>query len=224
MRKLLIILFICYPVYAYTQGWSLEYSLGYGTYQLDDVKSMQAGLQGLNGLKITDDISGNITHTFALGYMTKHHHFGGSFSYLTTGGRLHIADYSGSYTVDMIMNGYRIGAFVRRYINIGFSPLQIYLQLSPGLLFSNLRMEEKLQIYTESAKETTSLNATTIYIEPSAGVIYRLTDWLRISAGCGYEANVGGTLKYSGQKTDMQAHWNGFRLYGGLIFTLPNRN
>ena len=226
MKKLLIILVICYPIHVYTQGWSLEYSLGYGTYQLDDVKDGQSMMLQSNtlGLKETDSFSSHHTHSFALGYITGYHHFGSNFSYLTTGGRVHRADYSGSYTVDMIMNGYRLGAFYRYYINTGFSPLYIYLQISPGALFSNLRIEEKTNIYSESAKESNTLKGIGIYIEPTIGVTYRLTDWLRFSLAGGYEADFLGTLKLSGGKTQTKAHWNGLRLYGGLMFILPDRN
>ena len=226
MKKLLIVLFIFYPICAYTQGWTFEYSLGYGTYQLNDVKAMQDIILGSNGygLKVTDRFPGYTTHTFALGYVTGYNHFGCNFSYLTTSGRLQRADYSGSYTVDMIMNGYRIGAFYRYYINTGVLPLRIYLQLSPGIMSSDLKMEEKVYIYSESAKESNTLNSTGIYIEPTIGITYHLTDWLRFSLSGGYEADFLGALKYSGQKTQANAHWNGLRLYTGFIFILPNRN
>jgi hypothetical protein len=223
MKRLLIILLLYYPIHAYTQGWSLEYSIGYGTYQLDDIKSMQHSMLNSYGLKDTDCFPDYITHSVALGFVTKHHHFGNNFSYLTTGGRLHRADYSGSYTVDMIMNGYRLGAFYRYYINTGLSPLYIYLQLSPGVLFSNLKMKEQVNVYSESAQETNKLKGVGMYLEPIIGATYLCTNRLHFSLGGGYEADFLGTLKLSGQKTQMKAHWNGFRLYGGLIFIIPTR-
>ena len=173
------------------------------------------------GLKDTDCFSGYITHTVALGFATGHHHFGSNFSHLTTGSRLHRADYSGSYTVDMIMNGYRLGTFYRYYINTGFSPLHIYLQLSPGVLFSNLKMKEQVNIYSESTQETNTLKGVGIYIEPTIGATYKLTNWLHFSLGGGYEADFLGSLKLLGQKTQTKACWNGFRLYGGLALILP---
>jgi hypothetical protein len=226
MKKILLVLFLYYPIYAYTQGWSFEYSVGYGTYQLDDIKAMQDLILKSNnyGLKETDHFPGYITHTCALGFAIGSHHFGSNISYLTTGGRLRKADYSGSYTIDMVMNGYRLGTFYRYYIHTGFSPLHIYLQISPGVLLSNLKMEEKVNIYSESAKESNTLKGAGIYIEPTIGITYRLTDWLRFSFGGGYEADFLGTLKLSGQKTQTKAHWNGLRLYGGLLFILPDRN
>jgi hypothetical protein len=209
-------------MYGYTQGWSFDYSIGYGTYQLDDVKHILSS--DSYGLEKTDDFPGHITHTFALGCIIERHHFGSNFSYLTTGGRLHRADYSGFYRVDVIMNGYRLGGFYKYYLNTGFSPLHIYLQMSQGVLFTNLRMEEEVHIYSESAEESSILKGVGMYIEPTLGLTCRLTDWLHFSLGGGYEADAWGTLKFSGQKTWMKAHWNGFRLYGGLTFILHRKN
>ena len=225
MKKILIVLIIFYPIHSYTQGWSFEYSLGYGAYQLDNVKAIQNGILESNryGLKEFDRFPDRITHTFALGYMVGSSHLGSNFSYLTTGGRLHRADYSGSYTVDMIMNGYRLGAFFREHANIGDLPLQIYLQISLGALFSNLKMKEEIYIYSESAKESNTLKGVGMYVEPTIGVTYRLTDWLRFSLSGGYELDFLGTLKVSGQKTQTEANWSGLRLYGGFTFFLPDR-
>ena len=172
-------------------------------------------------LKDTDCFPNYITHSVALGFTTGRNHFGSNFSYLTTGGRLHRADYSGSLTLDMILNGYRIGAFYRQYIYTGLSTLNIYLQIGPGILFSNLKIEEQLNIYSESAQTTTEMKGVEIYIEPTIGATYRFKNWLHFSLGGGYEADDQNRLKLSGQGTDIKANWNGFRLYGGLIFILP---
>lgn len=225
MKKFLVILCLCFPLHLYSQGWSLDYSLGYGTYQLDDVKKMQDRMIQFDnlGLKVTDRFPGYITHSFAIGYMLGNHHFGGNFSYLTTGGRLHRSDYSGSYTVDMMINGYRIGTFYRNYINTGFSPLQIYLQISEGLMSTDLLIEEKVSIYNESAEESITLQGIGIFVEPTIGVKYRITDRLLFAIGCGYQADIFGELKYSGHSTSNVAHWNGLRLYGGLILFFPQQ-
>jgi len=221
MKKLLIILILYYSTNAYTQGWSFDYSIGYGTYQLEDIKSIQHSMLDSYGLKDTDCFPGYITHSVALGFITGHRHFGSNFSYLTTGGRLHIADYSGSYTIDMIMQGCRLGAFYRNYTKIGFSPLYVYLQISQGVLLSKLIMEERVNIYSESAQEITELKSVGMYIEPTIGITYSFNDRLHFSVGGGYEVDFWGTLSLWGLKTQIKTHWNGLRFYGGLIFILP---
>jgi hypothetical protein len=221
MRKLLIIMLLYYPLHAYTQGWSLEYSIGYGTYQLDDIKSLQHSMLNIYGLENTDSFPNYFTHSVALGFVRGRQQFGSNFSYLTTGGRLHRADYSGSYTVDMIMNGFRLGAFYRSYHNTGLSPISIYLQLGSGIMYSNLKMEEQVNVYSESEQETSKLRGVGIYLEPTIGASYRFANWLHFSFGGGYQADFLGTMRLSGRKTQIKAHWNGLRLYGGFIFILP---
>lgn len=220
MKKLLIIFLLYYPIYAYTQGWTLEYSAGYGKYELSDIKDLQNSMLNNYGLKETDCFPGYITHSVTSGLLRGSHLFGSSFSYLTTGGRLQRSDYSGAYTIDMIMNGYRVGAFYRNYLKMRLSSLDLYLQLSSGVLLSNLKMKEQANVYSESLNETTKLKGKGIYFEPSAGAEYHLKNWLHFSLGGGYEADFMGKMKISGRETQFKAHWNGVRLYGGIVFIL----
>jgi len=217
MKKLVIIFLLYYPLQAFTQVWLIEYTTGYGTYQLDDIKELQHSNLNNYGLKETESFPNYITHSASLGYGTGLHHFGSTFSYLTTGGRLHRADYSGSYTIDMIINGYRLGTFYRFYINKGFSPLSFYLQISPGVLFSNLEIKEQVIINSESVQENTKLKGFGLYVEPSIGAKYRVANWLQFLLRGGYEFDFPGKMKLSGQETQIESNWNGFRLYGGLI-------
>lgn len=223
MKKLVVIILLYCPVLVYSQGWTTEYLIGYGSYQLDDIKRLQSSMIGNYGLKDTDIFPNYITHSVSLGYNTERHHFGTNFSYLTTGGRLHRADYSGSYSIDMIMNGFRLGAFYRYYFQTKISPLSIYFQVSPGVLFSNLEIKEQIKIYSESEQETKELKGVGIYLEPTIGAKYRITNWLQFSLGGGYEFNFWGTMKFLNQETIIKSKWNGIRLYGGLILILPTK-
>lgn len=216
----LLFLFLIVSTYGqkgFTRGWTIDYSIGYGSYQLEDIKNLLDAMPNHYGLKATDWFPDYVTHSVSLGYTTGQHHFGTGFSYLTTGGRLHRADYSGSMTVDMIMNGYRVGAFYRYYIDTGLPPFSFYLQMSPGALFSNLNMKEKLTIYAESQKNITELKGVGLYLEPTIGMKYRIDNWLHFSLGGGYEFDFLGKMKLSGQKTDIDSKWDGFRLYAGVI-------
>ncbi|MFA6809146.1 MAG: hypothetical protein WCR27_09155 [Eubacteriales bacterium] len=222
MKKILIILLLYYPISTYAQGLSFEYAVGYGTYQLYDIRNFQESMINRYGLQQTDCFPNYITHSLAVGYIIKNHHFGSNYSFFTTGGRLHRADYSGSYTVDMIMNGNRVGGFYKYYVNTGLSPLDLYFQFSSGIMISSLKMKEQMVIYSESIEQTMNLKGVGLYLEPTAGITYRLTNWLHFSLGGGYEFDLLGRLKLSGRPTQLMAHWNGLRLYGGIILTINN--
>ena len=221
MKKLILILLLTYPISTYSQDWSLNYSIGYGTYKLDDIKKIQQSMLGRYGLKETDNFPGYFTHSLSIGFVRGSQLIGTNFSYLTTGGRLHRADYSGSYTVDLVMNGYRLGLFYRYYSE--FSKIIFYEQLGTGALFSNLRINEQVKINSESEGEVNRLKGTGIYLEPSVGVKYNFNKWVHFTLGGGYEADLLGTLKFSDQKTTLKARWNGFRFYAGLDYVFPTQ-
>ena len=93
--------------------------------------------------------------------------------------------------------------------------------MGSGAMFSNLKMKEQVIIYSESKSENEYLNGSGIYLEPVIGAKFLLTNWLNFSLGGGYEADFGGNLKLSEQETQLKAHWNGLRLYGGIVFIIP---
>ena len=215
----------CY-IYAFSQGWSLEYSFGYGSYQLDDVKTIQNSLQqymSQYGAKTTENFPAWFTHSGAIGYIANRSHFGINFSYLTTGARTGVTDYSGSYYTNTIMNGYRLGTFYRYYINTKLSAINLFLQASPGVIFSGIKMTESLTIATERDSHSEKMKSTSAYIEPALGVRYDATNWLNVSIRGGYEFDFWGKLKNAtGEKSFLKAHWDGLRVYVGVGITIPN--
>lgn len=227
MKKIFFLsLFISCHILAFSQGWSVEYSFGYGAYRLDDVKTIQNSLQqhlSQYGAKTTENFPAWFTHSGSIGYIANHSHFGINFSYLTTGARTGVTDYSGSYYANTIMNGYRLGAFYRYYINTQLSALSLFLQASPGIVFSDMKMTESLLIATEGDSYTEKMKSTAAYIEPAIGVKYHVTNWLNVSIRGGYEFDFGGKLKNStNEKSFLKVHWNGLRMYAGVGLTIPN--
>ncbi|MFZ4456177.1 MAG: hypothetical protein ACOYOT_08150 [Bacteroidales bacterium] len=221
--NLLIILFLYISIRIYSQEWSVNYSTGFGTYKLNDIRDFQQSIVGRYGLKITDSFHGYITHTTSLAYTEGKNQFGCLFSYLTTGGRLHRADYSGSYSVDMILNGYRYGVFYRKYFKAGPNPDNLYIQLTTGVLSTDFRTEERINIYDETALNSTLLDGTCLYIEPSVGQIFRITKQFNLTLGIGYEIDLPEKLKFESQKTNISADWSGFRFYGGIIYIINTK-
>lgn len=221
LRKTIICLLLCFSTYSIAQVWVADYAVGYGTYKLTDIRDFQKSMVNTLGLVETDFFPGYITHSLSLGAVTDNNCFGAQISYLTTGGRLHRADYSGSYTVDIILNGYKMGAFYKHYFLPAKSALNVYMQFSSGLLSTGFRMKQTMKIYTESDTETSSLAGTGIYFEPLIGTSCRVAKGFHLTLSGGYEADIAGKLSYSGSQTQLSASWSGLRLYGGLIWVLP---
>jgi len=227
MKKLFLLsLFVSCHIFVFSQDWSVEYSFGYAAYKLDDVKTIQTSLQqhmSQYGAKTTENFPAWFTHNGAIGYIANRSHFGINFSYFTTGARTGVTDYSGSYYTNTIMNGYRLGAFYRYYINTGLSALKLYIQASPGAIFSKMKMTESITIATESDSYTEKMKSTVAFIEPAIGVKYHVTNWMNVSFRGGYEFDFGGKLKNAAsEKSSLKTHWDGLRMYVGVGLTIPN--
>ncbi|MDA3853985.1 MAG: hypothetical protein PF444_07080 [Bacteroidales bacterium] len=228
MKKIFIALLLVFVVQAHSQEISLEYALGYGTYELEDLRGLQdwismSSMLGDIKLEDTESFPAHITHNIAIGHILKQHHFGIDFSYYTTGSRLHWADYSGFYSIDMILNGYRVGGFYNYSFIKTPSPVNLCLQLGSGIVVSNLEIKEDLTVYSNSLNETDKLEGIGGYIEPAFICKYRLLDRLNFLIHIGYEFDFRGVLKVDGNETYLSAHWNGLRMSGGLAFLIPTK-
>lgn len=223
MKKTGIVLLLFCCLRGSAQTFSVDYSAGYATYQLDQIRALQKSMVGSYGAMITDCFPSGIIHSGALGFMSDRNYWGLRVAYLTTGGRLHHGDYSGFYLADMILNGYRVGPFYRYSVPVGVPSLRGYFQTESGFSKSTLRIEEKLSVYTVSDQSITSLEGWGFYFEPSVGVTYRITQGLHVSLGGGYEIDMPNSLSYSGEKTDLKINWSGLRVYASLIVTVPSK-
>lgn len=225
MKKTALLFLFTIPSFLiFSQGIKFEYSAGYGSFQLTDIKSIQKSIIGMYGLQITDNFPNNFTHGIGFGFLQDNLEYGCKFTYLTTGGRLNVVDYSGSYTIDMIVNGYRLGSYGRFHVKTGLSRLNVFFQLESGGMSSNLKLYEEMKIYNESNQNSNELKGYGFYIEPTLGANIRIANRFNITLYGGYEFDFGGTLKLDNNKTGSKANWNGIRLNCGLSYIIKYNN
>jgi len=233
MKNLLKYLFLLFPAILNAQFVAFQYDFGYGSYKLEDVRAIHDRIRSVVmwqiGARTMENFPNHYIHSGAFGYIAGQHNFGISGAYLTTGGRVHVADYSGEYKTDMVLTGTRFGGFYRYYTLKESKWLNMYLQIAPGVLQSRLKIDEKFMLGDRKiTEEKLYFFSRGMYIEPSAGVCFKLLKWSHLSFGCGYEINAWGkmeqynisnnSLKYQG---DDKIRWDGFRLYASLILTVP---
>ncbi|MDR2887699.1 MAG: hypothetical protein LBV26_06855 [Bacteroidales bacterium] len=233
MKKLIIYLFLLFPVILNAQEVAFQYGFGYGKFNLKDVRTIQNRLRNAAasiGARITDDFPAHHIQSVSIGGISAsgRYHAGLNVAFLTTGGRVHVADYSGEYKMDMLLKGYRWGFFHRYYVPGNVPWANMYIQFEPGILSSRLRMEESLVIGAQKlTDESLSFRSTGLYLEPSTGVRFKPARWLHLFLGCGYEIDLGGKMKQIGRKDkvtyngDDRIRWSGYRLNAGLIFAIP---
>lgn len=233
MKKYILsfILILTFSVGAKAQ-FSVGYSVGYGSYDMGDMKGL------LNNMKsamlsqypdlpfaVADNFPGHATHSLDLAYRIKGHEMGLRGTYLTTGGNVAYSDYTGKYSGKLTLNGYRLGLNYRYYapgFDVGTGTLSLYVELSPGIMFTNLKSEEYIRIFDQAqyADENLDMNATGFFLLPQVGAKWDIIPSLGVHIGGGYDIQVtSNNFKQQGQKTFYKPDWSGIRINGGISYT-----
>ncbi|NDV59351.1 hypothetical protein [Bacteroides sp. 519] len=229
MKKIIIaILFFTLTISVNAQ-FSIGYSVGYGTYDMGDMKDMLKDMQKVPiqtpdfqttelQLYIVDKFPGYITHQIEAGYKLKRHEFGLKFMYMTTGGKLSLADYSGEYNIKAIMNGFKQEAFYRYYLLSDNQPFNFYLDVVPGIVINNFKLKENIKLYDgDSASDNINMHGVNFSVTPAIGASYRINSLLAVRASAGYEINFpNAELEKDDYKLYYKSNWSGLRLSAGV--------
>lgn len=216
--RLLIIptLFLLFFNNSYSQEHSIRFKIGYGTYNLEDVKSLHNSIRNevsSNGVsaKIVKEFPAYLN--FQLQFLIQNKLFGYGFfiDKASTGGRITYSDYSGEISVNSIVSRYGLGVTIQKFINHhGIFDLYVTAQLS--YLYSTLDIEEYIKIYEEQNETTTTFVSHGIGFEPGAGLEIDFQPFLtRIDLG--FQINYSGdfSAEGGGVLNGIPPQWWGFR-------------
>lgn len=220
------ILFVCQTR---AQELTVEYNTGYGTYQMKDMKDMLQGIRvepPLDNFQTTDNFPGYMLHNIRFGYAWKKHQAGVLFEYLNTAGRNHLADYSGEFSGEIRVKGYKTGLFYRwsfARLPLGNMALEPYLQFSTGIIADRVKSHTYLAIgETMLVDHYETLHGINMFVEPAVGMRLKVNRHIAVNLSVGYEWDPVSNLyaKKEGQrvKSDAGADWSGLRLQAGLVF------
>lgn len=206
---------------AFGQGFTLEYQLGYGVYNMSGMKNnLKESLQATNvlkGIKTTDNFPGYLTHDLRMGYQIQRHHFGILFGYMNTAGQNHLADYSGEYKYRIRNKGSKLGSFYRFYLTdpSTFTP---FIELSFGTVFTSSKIDMSLRLEsTAYEQENIKLKGTNLFIQPALGFSYRFCSFASALVSVGYEWDPVTNMTMEGEKVTLEADWSGLRINAGII-------
>ncbi|MCY1721462.1 hypothetical protein OU798_13990 [Prolixibacteraceae bacterium Z1-6] len=225
MKNILFaILFSGITFHAKSQNINFELNAGYGFYSLNDIKNFQKSLldaMNLPNLKAVETFPNNIFYSASVNYMvTPRISVGIGFASATTGGRNHLADYSGEYKLDMILKGYTTGLKFQ-YALFMDNKFGLWLQLEGGASESLLRIDETIIVYEEEiVNENMKLEGAGIFVEPSLKITRNVFDRLNVHFCAGYNYTFKNDMKLHSEKTDIEANWSGVRLLLGMDYTL----
>lgn len=217
-RKIYLIVVICLSAFLCSgQTIRITYETGYGIYGLDKLKEYQESLsQQINGLpvKMITQFPDYFNHSASIGlYLDKNVIFGFNASFLSTGGRNHISDYSGEYKLDMLLRAFQVG-MESEYIHSFNSKWDMNYNIKMGVVSSTINFNEYIAIYNmESNTSTQDITQIGVFIEPNINVSYHLYKGIAVKAGLGFNLN---TVTFQGAMLD----WSGIRPRVGVSYSL----
>jgi hypothetical protein len=210
---------------------------GRGSYTLDDLKELQ--MQSLrstyrlfSGVKSMHQFPDYYNWMGWMEYKEGTHSVGIDYSYLFTGARNHLADYSGTYTLDLLINTNRFALFYKFWFFGGneINKFMLYSQLRLGLANSSLSLREDLEIYNiDELSYHKDYTSTHRFYELGLGVVYRINKYFDVNLSVGYEGDSPNKLRIIGdmanylkdnQGETVLADWSGFRIRIGAGISL----
>ncbi|WP_020526494.1 hypothetical protein [Flexithrix dorotheae] len=235
MKKLIYILFLLFIFHeSIAQKVRLGFDLGYGTYQMSQLKEFQEELIDLSPVKsvqIVEQFPAYFNYSANLDYYQTSRSLllGLNLTYFTTGGRNHVKDYSGEYKLDMPLRGYRIGIQLRSEM-LGNEKWKLYNKVKIGGILTSLELEESIVVYDEQSDlPGYSFSSEGIFIEPSLGLSYEIVKKIHFDLSFGYQLDASTGLYLSGFKGSfiqnssndkVSVNWSGFRTYLGVAYDI----
>jgi hypothetical protein len=231
--SLFFLLYILCSQKLYAQNNRTHLTAGYGTYQLKSYKNFQDNLvkNGIpfSGVRAVDMFPNYVNWMISQERIFNPRHAAAvEFSYLYTGGRNSLVDYSGRYALDLLANSYRLGVSYTNYINdISQNGMVIgFLRFRAGWTRSHFNMKEEIEIINIHQQEMElSFFSDSFYLEFGPGLVYNINPYMSIHFSAGYEYELDATLKSSENKNvtlrsldnkHVSTNWSGFRLRAGI--------
>ena len=233
MKKLfVIILSIFLANVSLAQNFRIGLNTGYGTYQMKDLKQLQSNeAYSLSQFHVEEvqRFPGFINYSASVDYLLNSKNLVGIHTaYYTTGGRNHVADYSGEYFLNMPVSSWNLGIQYRNIFRTE-NKLSYYARLKGGISFSTLKVEESFTIQqVDSVTNKYTFAATSFYAEPSLGVFYALGNNFSINFSLGYQIDIPRPLHEKGNKgnilggesSHIHCNWSGIRIEGGIAYDI----
>ncbi len=203
---------------------NISYSVGYGQYQMRDMKNMAKTVEGsinwLLGekLKMTDNFPAYITHNGEVTYQLNQHEFGISGDYMTSGSEYAYADYSGNYSAKIVAEAFKIGLMYKFHFyntKIAEAPFSVFLSLIPSAVLTDVKVKEEVDLHEQNLHEKMSEDIIKskfgFSMQPMVGCRLIFFDHLLIQTSAGYDFELGTRINPT-----YRVDWSGFRLNGGL--------
>jgi hypothetical protein len=207
MKKLLFVLLLVICCLRSNSQVGFSYSVGLGTYSLADIKNFQKALMEETSLLPVKAVNTFPPYLFFRGQvefgLTDELFLGVDGGFYSTGGRNHLADYSGEYRFDMALRSIHAAGHIKYKMPwlTAKSKFSIFTRLTSGMMFSRFKTEESLHIYSlDPVNYNYTFKSKTFFLEPSFNLNYRFLRNVSASFDLGYEADLKSKLFVSDNK------------------------
>jgi len=173
---------------------------GLASYNIDDLsEARDKGIKQLNfPAEVTDDYPNNPLISAELTLLRERIEIGIGLNWISTGTRVHYADYSGEYKYENIVNNFEYTLILKsRKRNL--TPFNFQLALELGKKTITVKTKETLRILDQSKVNSDTFNYSTWIIKAGGRLSYHFSDW-EVFIGALYclEPQNEITLKFSG--------------------------
>ena len=229
--KIFLVLILTHTVVA--QNIKFGLNTGYGTYLMKDLKEFQSDAAEYYKFMNVEEVQqfpGYINYSASLDYSigTKNL-IGLDAAYCSTGGRNHVADYSGEYYLNMPLYAYSLGLHYRNIFKT-INKFDLYALVKGGISFSTLEINESFTIHqVDSSSSSYTFVNNSFFGEPSLGAFYALGKNFSINCSIGYQIDIKSKLHYKDNKDEkvvgfdgqpICTNWSGIRLVLGLSYDI----
>jgi len=197
---------------------------GFGQYIQTDLKKLNKDIQAQLSFK-TDQVADFPVNFFWGAYLlirlAPDLYLGPSYQFHTTGSRLGLKDYSGSYTFDQILSCHSVGVQIEKSV-ISSGKFIFSVNGICGVNISAWEIIEDLIVGTQEKKSSTRFLAHRPFIYPAVKLEYPLIRFLSVSLSGGYSIDLFGAYKSDTPnvvKSDMVAKWTGLRASLSIDYT-----
>lgn len=209
----------------YGQQIEFRSKIGIGTYSMADLKGLlkQSVSSSPIGLKTTENFPAYVFYGLDVVHLVSPKFgFGISSGFYSTGGRNHIADYSGSYRDDIMVKAVNLGLLVS-FKDTLTSHFFYGIELGSGIKFSDISSENELDLLGHNERNDYDFRSKGWWIEPQLRFGRTFLNKFTCMAFAGYEFNLKSKLKPKGNEqysSVAKIDWSGIRAGVSISYKL----
>lgn len=230
IRLFVFLIISSFPVALFSQELNIGFESGTGSYSMNDLKELNNVYRGSLPFdaRITENFPNYWYYRPSISYSFKKNvTLGAAWSFHSTGSRISLADYSGEYSFDMIINSSSPALFLDFFYPV--SGFRFVFGNELGMDYSNLTVNENLKIGSYTNGSSNKFKSQSFYYEPDLKILYSVL-FMKIGLSAGYHLDLQNgdiasannkkafLMSSSGEKA--RSNWSGFRIGASLTFNM----